>query len=247
MYPLMHTMAVYQGQRSASDQKRVFILSRSAFASQQRNAVTAWSGDVNADWTFSRKQIPAGLNYSLSELPYWTTDIGGFISGDPTKPAYRELFVRWFEFGTFNPVLRVHGTRDNDQNELWSYGPEAQKILARFDRLRYRLLPHIYSLAWLTTSQSYTTMRALVVDFRTDTRVDDVADQFMFGPALIVSPVTEPAAKARGAHLPKAKWYDFWSGASVAGPRSFEAAAPLDKTPLYVRAGSILPMGPDME
>ena len=247
MFPLMHTMGVYQGQRSASEEKRVFILSRSAFAGEQRYATAAWSGDIDGDWTFFRKQIPAGLNYSMSGLPYWTTDIGGFVSGYPNDPKYRELFVRWFQFGVFNPILRVHGTRTPDENELWSYGPEAQQILVNFDRLRYRLLPYIYSLAWMTTHASYTPMRALVMDFRTDTRAANVADQFMYGPALLVNPVTEPAVSMRRVYLPEAKWYDFWSGTSSDGPQTVEAAAPLDRLPLYVRAGSILPLGPEEE
>src|ERR1035437_5927016 len=120
LFPLLDTGAVYDGQRSASNEKRVFILSRSAFAGIQRNAVTAWSGDLNSDWLSFKRQVPAGLNFSLSGIPYWTTDIGGFVLGNPDDPAYRELFVRWFEFGTFCPIFRVHGTRSNDQNELWS-------------------------------------------------------------------------------------------------------------------------------
>lgn len=245
MFPLMTTAAVYQGQRSASTAKRVFILSRSAFAGSQRNAVAVWSGDINSDWVFFKKQIPAGLNYSLSGLPYWTTDIGGFVSGDPDDPAYRELFVRWFQFGTFNPILRVHGTRSNDQNELWSYGPDAQRILVKFDRLRYRLLPYIYSLAWQTTSAGYTPMRALVMDFRNDVRAANIGDQFMLGPAILVNPVTEPSTQSRRLYLPQAQWYDFWMGTSLQGGRTLEAPAPLDRIPLYVRAGSILPLGPD--
>jgi len=247
MFPLMHTAGVYEGQRSASDQRRVFILSRSAFAGEQRNAAAVWSGDIDGDWVFFRKQIPAGLNYSLSGLPYWTTDIGGFVSGFPNDPAYRELFVRWFQFGVFNPILRVHGTRDPNENELWSYGPDAQKILVKFDSLRYRLLPYIYSLAWMTTSQGYTPMRGLVMDFRSDARAANVGDQFMFGPALMVNPVTEPSVSTRPVYLPEAKWYDFWSGVTVDGPTTLNAIAPLDRLPLYIRAGSVLPLGPEME
>jgi alpha-D-xyloside xylohydrolase len=247
LFPLMTTGAVYDGQRAASDRKRVFILSRSAFAGEQRNAATVWSGDINSDWVFLRRQIPAGLNYSLSGLPYWTTDIGGFVSGNPDDPSYRELFVRWFQFGTFNPILRVHGTRSTDQNELWSYGAEAQKILVRFDNLRYRLLPYIYSLAWMTTSQGYTPMRALVMDFRSDVRAANVGNQFMYGPAILVSPVTEPGATSRSVYLPQARWYDFWNGSSSEGGKRVEAEAPLDRLPMYVRAGSILPLGPEME
>jgi alpha-D-xyloside xylohydrolase len=247
VYPLLDTEGVYQGQRSASDKKRVFILSRSAFAGSQRNGVTAWSGDINSDWFSFRRQIPAGLNYSLSGAPYWTTDIGGFVFGSPTDPAFRELFIRWFQYGTFNPILRVHGTRHPDENELWSYGPEAQRILVDFDRLRYRMLPYIYSLAWKTTSEAYTPMRPLVMDFRGDARAENIGDQFMYGPAFLVNPVTEPAASTRQLYLPQAKWYDFWTGASVHGGRVIDAATMLDRLPLYVRAGSILPLGPDEE
>ena len=247
LFPLMTTTAVYEGQRAATDQKRVFILSRSAFAGSQRNAVSAWSGDINSDWITFQRQIPAGLNYSLSGLPYWTTDIGGFVSGNPDDPAYRELFIRWFQFGTFSPIFRVHGTRTNDQNELWSYGPEAQKILTTYDRLRYRLMPYIYSMAWRVTSESYTPMRPLTMDFRSDPRALNIGDEFMFGPALLVSPVTEPGADNRRMYLPKADWYDFWTGRKLEGGAMISTAAPLDRLPLFVRAGSIVPMGPDVQ
>jgi len=247
VFPLLDTQAVYQGQRSASDKKRVFILSRSAFAGSQRNGVTAWSGDINSDWLSFRRQVPAGLNFALSGIPYWTTDIGGFVSGNTRDPDFRELFVRWFQYGTFNPILRVHGTRHPDENELWSYGPDAQTILVNFDRLRYRMLPYIYSLAWKTTRESYTPMRPLVMDFRSDARAQNTGDQFMFGPAFLVNPVTEPAATTRQVYLPNAKWYDFWTGSAVEGGQTINAIAPLDRLPLYVRAGSILPLGPDEE
>jgi len=247
LFPMLTTGAVYDGQRAASDKKRVYILSRSAFAASQRYGVTAWSGDINSDWFSLRRQIPAGLNFALSGIPYWTTDIGGFVFGSPTDPAFRELFVRWFQFGTFNPILRVHGTRNPDENELWSYGPDAQKILVNFDRLRYRLLPYIYSLAWKTTSESYTPMRPLVMDFRTDVRAQNTWDEFMYGPSFLVSPVTEPGATSRRVYLPKAKWYDFWNGIVVGGEREVTGEAPLDRLPLYVRAGSILPLGPELE
>jgi len=246
-YPLLDAQAVYQGQRSASDKKRVYILSRSAFAGSQRNGVTAWSGDINSDWFSYRRQIPAGLNFALSGIPYWTTDVGGFVFGSPADPAFRELFVRWFEYATFNPILRVHGTRNPDENELWSYGPDAQTILVNFDRLRYRMLPYIYSLAWKTTSEGYTPMRPLAMDFRTDVRAQDTGDEFMYGPAFLVNPVTEPAATTREVYLPGAKWYDFWTGSALEGGQAIDAVAPLDRLPLYVRAGSILPLGPDEE
>jgi alpha-D-xyloside xylohydrolase len=247
LFPLMTTTAVYEGQRSASDQKRVFILSRSAFAGSQRNAVTVWSGDINSDWITFQRQVPAGLNFELSGLPYWTTDIGGFVSGNPDDPAYRELFVRWLEFGSFSPIFRVHGTRNNDQNELWSYGPDAQKISTSYDRLRYRLMPYIYSMAWMVTSAAYTPMRALAMDFPADPRALNVGDQFMFGPAMLVSPVIEPDATTRRMYLPQTTWYDFWTGQKQDGGRTITAPAPLDRIPLYVRAGSIIPMGPELQ
>jgi alpha-D-xyloside xylohydrolase len=245
-FPLLTSTAVYEGQREATDKKRVFILSRSAYAGVQRNAVATWSGDVDPNWETFRRQIPAGLNYSLSGLPYWTTDIGGFVAANPDDPAYRELFVRWFEFGTFCPIFRVHGTRTTNQNELWSYGLDAQKTLVAYDNLRYRLMPYIYSLAWKTTSEGYTIMRPLVMDFREDIRAQNIGDQFLLGPAILVNPVTEPGATARHLYLPAAKWYDFWTGSTIQGGRALDAPSPIDRLPLYVRAGSILPLGPDV-
>jgi alpha-D-xyloside xylohydrolase len=247
LFPLMTTNAVYQGQRAESDQKRVFILSRSAFAGAQRNAAAVWSGDVDPNWETFRRQIPAGLNYSLSGNPYWTTDIGGFVVANPDDPAYRELYARWFAFGVFNPIFRAHGTRTTNQNEIWSYGTEMQTILTRYDRLRYRLLPYIYSLAWKTTNENYTPMRALVMDFRDDPRVWNIGDQFLFGPSLLVNPVTEPGATSRHLYLPKAKWYNFWTGEVLEGGRAVDVPAPLQEMPIFVRAGTILPMGPSIE
>jgi len=246
-FPLLTTTAVYQGQRAASDQKRVFILSRSAYAGSQRNAASVWSGDVDPNWETFRRQIPAGLNLSLSGIPYWTTDIGGFVDANPDDPAYRELYVRWFEFGAFCPIFRAHGTRKTNQNEIWSYGPEAQKILTDYDRLRYRLMPYIYSQAWKVTSEGATIMRPLVMDFRTDVRAQNIGDEFLFGPSLLVSPVTESGATVRHLYLPAATWYDFWSGALIKGGQAIDAPAPLDRLPLFVRAGAILPLGPEVQ
>lgn len=246
-YPLMHAMGVYEGQRSVTNRKRVFLLSRSAFAGSQRYAVTSWSGDVETNWLNFARQIPAGLNFELSGLPYWTTDIGGFVTGHPNDAAYRELFVRWFEYGTFCPIFRLHGTRVPDVNELWSYGSKAQAVLVKYDRLRYRLMPYIYSLAWMVTSEGYTPMRGLVMDFPSDVTARNIGDQFLYGPALLVNPVTQPGVKTWRLYLPGAKWYDFWTGHALEGPEWIEAKAPLDRMPLYVRAGSILPLGPEEE
>jgi alpha-D-xyloside xylohydrolase len=239
---------VSQGQQQASDKKRVFILSRSAYAGSQRLGVTAWSGDVLSNWLTFARQIPAGLNYSISGMPYWTTDIGGFISGgNLNDPKFRELFVRWFQFGTFSPIFRVHGTRNPDENELWSYGPEAQKILVDYDNLRYRLLPYIYSEAWQVTNNHGTLMRPLVMDWRDDVEAQNTGDEYLFGPAILVSPVTTQGATSRNVYLPKTTWYDFWTGAKVEGGEHIQANAPISKLPLYIRAGSIIPMGPEME
>ncbi len=248
VYSLFHSGGVSEGQQAASDKKRVFILSRSAYAGSQRYGVTAWSGDVLSDWMTFARQIPAGLNYSISGMPYWTTDIGGFISGgDLNDPKFRELFVRWFQFGAFSPIFRVHGTRWPDENELWSYGADAQKILVDYDTLRYRLLPYIYSQAWQVTSNHGTLMRPLVMDWRDDVEAQNTGDEYLFGPAILVSPVTTQGATKRTVYLPKADWYDFWTGEKVEGGMRVEADAPLEKLPLFVRAGSIVPMGPAME
>jgi alpha-D-xyloside xylohydrolase len=247
LYPLMAVSNVYDNQRAQSDAKRVFILSRSAFAGSQRYATTVWSGDINSDFLSFRRQIPGGLNLALSGIPYWTTDIGGFINANGSDPAYRELFVRWFQFGTFCPIFRVHGGRTPDTNEIWSYGPEVQAIATGFDRLRYRLMPYIYSLAWKVTSDAYTPMRPLVMDFPDDVRAQNIGGQFMYGPAFLVNPVTEPGARTWRLYLPRTRWYDFWTGQAREGGEAIEAAAPLERMPLYVRAGSIVPLGPPIE
>jgi alpha-D-xyloside xylohydrolase len=248
VFPLFHSGGVSDGQRAASAEKRVFILSRSAYAGSQRYGVTAWSGDVLSDWVTFQRQIPAGLNYAISGMPYWTTDIGGFISGgDLNDPKFRELFVRWFQFGAFSPIFRVHGTRNPSENELWSYGPEAQKILVDYDTLRYRLMPYIYSQAWQITSNHGTLMRPLVMDWRNDVEAQNTGDEYLFGPAILVSPVSKQGAVSRTVYLPQATWYDFWTGEKQAGGRRIQADAPLSKLPLFVRAGSVIPMGPAME
>ena len=248
LFPLMTTSAVYQGQRSTSQQKRVFILTRSAAAGMQRNAAAAWSGDTFATWDTLRRQVPAGLNYAMSGLPYWTTDIGGFVSGDPDDPAYRELFIRWFQYGTFCPIFRVHGTRTGNRNELWSYGAEAQGILTSFDQLRYRLLPYLYSAAWAVTAKQSTIMRPLVMDFRPDEVAGSISDQFLFGRSFLVSPVLHAGETTRRLYLPKgAGWYDFFTGTRVEGGRYIDAEAPLSTMPLHVRSGSIVPIGPPVQ
>jgi alpha-D-xyloside xylohydrolase len=250
IFPLMHTGGVYDHWRKTTDQKRVFILTRSAFLGQQRNATTVWSGDVIGTWMSFRRQIPAGLNFELSGLPYWTTDIAGYgwpYERDTRDPAYQELYTRWYEWGAFCPIFRTHGHRSNETNEIFSYGPQTP-TLVDYDRLRSRMRPYIYSLAWRVTSEDYTMMRPLVMDWRDDQEVRDIGDEYLFGPAILVSPVTQQGATSRPIYLPPAPaWYDFWTGAQLKGGQHIEAQAPLDRIPLYIKAGSILPLGPEEE
>ena len=257
-YALVSSQAVYEGQRTVSPNQRVFTLTRSAFAGIQRYASATWSGDVSSDWDSFRKQIPAGLNFSLSGVPYWTTDIGGFAvppkwaRQDPTPEdlsEWRELFTRWFQFGTFSPLFRVHG--QFPRREMWYFGDEGDVTYdtqLAFDRLRYRMLPYIYTLGARVTRRHDTLMRALVMDFPDDPKVLGIGDQYMFGPALLVNPVTAKGATGREVYLPAGTgWYDFWTGEHLDGAQTLDAEAPLTSLPLYVKAGSILPMGPELQ
>ena len=240
----MATTGVYQGQRAETSAKRVFILTRSAWAGQQRNAAVCWSGDIKGTWDVFRQQIPAGLNFSLSGIPYWNTDIGGFFwRQDGRIRRYAELFTRWFQFGAFCPLFRVHGSGAG--KEMWRFDAATDAILVKYDQLRYRLLPYIYATAWQVTHAADTMLRPLVMDFRTDATAAGVSDQYMFGRAMLVNPVTTPGATSRKVYLPAGvDWYDFWTGRRTAGGQTVDAAAPIDTLPLYVRAGSILPLGP---
>ena len=250
IFPFMHTGNVYDHWRQTTDQKRVFILTRSAFAGQQRNSAITWSGDIYSTFLAFARQIPAGLNFALSGIPYWTTDIGGYVSAyenDTNNPAYQELYARWYEYGAFCPIFRTHGHRATDTNEVFSYGA-VTPILINTDKLRYRLMPYIYSLAWRVTHEDYTIQRPLIMDWRTNENVRNLGDQFMFGPSILVNPVTVAGATSRRLYLPPAPaWYDFWTGEKLKGDQRLEAPAPLERIPLYVRAGAILPMGPEIE
>ena len=247
-YPLYASKAAYDGQRSATSAKRVVNLTRSAYAGQQRYGTVLWSGDINGDWTTLRKQIPAGLNFSLTGQPWWTTDTAGFFrpSGQYTSPDFNELLTRWFQWSTFCPVQRIHGYQTS--TELWNYLPDTQRRLTDFIKLRYRLQPYNYAVAWRTHDQGYTMMRALPMDFPNDTILRGISDQYLFGPALMVSPITTPGATNRDVRLPAGTtWIDFWTGESHAGGQTITAAASLDRIPLHVRAGSIIPIGPDQQ
>jgi alpha-D-xyloside xylohydrolase len=254
-YALMNSMGMYQGQRETAPNQRVFILTRSGFAGMQHYGAAVWSGDITSTWSALKKQIPAGLGISIAGYPYWTTDTGGytmqrkFSTKTPTpqdEDEWRELNARWFEFSTFCPLLRVHG--ELRPREMWTLGEGSAAYNAelKFDRLRYRMFPYVYSLAGAVNLHGGSFLRPLVMDFPGDAKGRELTDEYMFGPSLLVAPVTDYQAKSRQVYLPRAKWYDFWTGRSVrSGTRN--ADAPLDSMPLFVRAGSILPFGPELQ
>lgn len=265
-FPLVTTGGVYAHQRQTTSDKRVFILARSAFAGQQRNATTIWSGDVVSRWDVLKAQIAGGCNLSLSGIPYWNSDIGGFFSYAKyhlgvKDPAFQELYVRWLQFGAFCPMMRSHGT--DTPREIYQFGQKgywAYDAIEKFINLRYRLLPYNYSNAWEITSKSGTMMRALVMDFAADKKVRDINNEYMFGKSLLVCPITDSLytsrstgnavvdfskTKTQKVYLPLgADWFDFWTGEKIKGGQEIEKDVPINVMPLYVKAGSILPMGP---
>jgi alpha-D-xyloside xylohydrolase len=256
-YPLMNSKAVYDGQRSTAPDQRVFILTRSGFAGIQRYATVTWSGDITSTFQTLRKQITAGLGLSVAGDPYWTTDTGGYTmdrrlaqakNGDALD-EWQELNARWFQFSTFCPILRVHGT--DRPREMWNIGDDSSPVYKTelaFDKLRYALFPYIYSTAASVTFDGSTMMRPLVMDFRSDAKARELTDEYMFGPAFLVSPVTEYKARTRAVYLPAGTaWYDFWTGKRLNGGQTITADAPLERLPLYMRAGAIVPVGPDQQ
>ena len=262
-YALEHAKGLYKGWRRDMQGKRAFFLVRQAFAGSQRTATTLWSSDITTTFRALKSQVPQGINACASGIPYWTSDIGGYISRtspegipDVKDPQFHELFTRWFQFGTFCPIFRIHG---KGERALFSnnWDDTTKAILLNYDKLRYRLLPYNYSLAGRVTNENYTMMRALSFDFRDDENVYNIPDQYMFGPAFLVNPVTDQfysgknagtMVKTRKVYLPKInKWYNFWTGESLTGGQTIDADAPIDIMPLYVKAGSIVPMGPDVE
>jgi alpha-D-xyloside xylohydrolase len=266
LYPLLHNRALYEGHRRDRED-RCLLLSRSAYHGAQTTGATFWSSDIKPTWDVFRRQIPCGLNFCASGFAYWSSDIGGWHAlpqeekdesykellietADSRAEAhvddYAELYVRWFQYGAFCPTFRAHGTRP--ENEVWSYGPEAERILVKYLKLRYRLMPYIYSLAWRTTQSGAPFMRALWMEFAQDPAVRDLKDEYMFGPAFLVAPVTEPGATTRRVYLPAgADWYDYWTGRKHAGGQTLRAEAPLETLPLFVRAGSVVPHGEVVE
>jgi alpha-D-xyloside xylohydrolase len=244
-YPLFVSQAVYEGQRKTTSDKRVCILTRSAFPGQQKYGVINWSGDIGGNWDTYKRQIVAGLNFTITGFPYWTTDIGGFFrpgKSQYTDEKYHELLTRWYQWGALNPIFRIHGYQS--ETEPWKYGQQVEDNMRKMLNLRYRLLPYIYSEAWQITKNGSTLMRPLVMDFNEDKTALNQPYEYMFGKAILVAPITEPNVNEWNVYLPKsAAWYDFWSGKHFNGGQTIKSAAPLDKIPLFVKAGSIIPMG----
>ena len=289
-FPLMTVGGVADNQRATSSDKRVFILTRSAFAGQQRYGANTWSGDVNSSWQSLRNQIPAGLNFSMSAIPYWNTDIGGFFAGAYNKswndgsgarnPSFQELYVRWMQFGAFTPMMRSHGT--DVPREIYNFGKKGEPIfdaIAKSINLRYSLLPYIYSAAWDITNNQSTMMRALVMDFN-DKKVVDMNNEYMFGKSILVAPIVNAQytsetvvktdensgwnkddkkdekemavdftqQKSSKAYLPVGtSWFDFWSNQKYDGGQEVTLTTTIDKIPLFIKAGSIVPFGPNVQ
>ena len=289
-FPLCTVSGVYEGQRATTSDKRVFIMTRSAFAGQQRYGSGLWSGDVASSWDMLRKQIPAGLNYTMTGCPNFNTDIGGFFCGSyntkgsgsaPRNKQYQELYVRWMQYGLFCPVFRSHGA--DAPREIYQFGKRGEPIFDAIEaqiRLRYRLLPYLYSTAWQVTSQNGSYLRALVYDFANDRRVWDMPDEFMFGRSILAAPITSPqytkeqvvkedamtgwdkkeakaeetaevdftAKKTATKYLPKGTdWYDFYTNQRYRGGQDVTLETSIDRAPMFVRAGSILPLAPVMQ
>lgn len=264
-YALMNAEAIYNGQRSVAPNKRVFLLTRSGFAGLQRYSTATWSGDIATRWEDMKAQISAGLNFAVSGIPYWTMDIGGFcvedryVSGqqqydkdgkeNKDYKEWRELNARWFQFGAFAPLYRAHG--QFPFREPWNIAPEghpAYKSIVYYTNLRYRLMPYIYTMAGMTYFNDYTIMRPLFMDFPTDKKVENISDQFMFGPAFMVCPVYSYEARNRNVYFPAdSNWFDFYTGNYITGGKQVNVDAPYERIPLYIREGSIIPVGPEIQ
>lgn len=265
VFPLFHTAAFYDGFRKDL-KSRALILARDSYLGAQHNGTIFWSSDISGNWDTLKRQVPTGINFVASGMPYWSTDIGGWqylpSVHRPERPPlldpsdarenighyddYPELYVRWFEYGAFQPNFRSHGSRP--QNEVWSYGKQAEPILSKYLRLRYQLMPYIYSLAHGSHETGAPFMRGLFMDFGNDPMVANIGDEYMFGPALLVAPVTEQGVTSRTVYLPAGTdWYNFWTNERMHGGQSITVNAPIDTIPLFVRAGSILPLGEAVE
>ncbi|KAA5825201.1 DUF5110 domain-containing protein [Algibacter amylolyticus] len=254
-YSLEVTRAMYEGRRKEFPNQRVFNLTRSAYAGQQRYGATSWSGDVEASWEQLEEQISAGLNFTMAGVPYWTHDIGGFFrdskSINPqydnqyTNPEFIELLTRWFQFGAFSPVFRIHGYKS--ETEIWRYGQEFEDMARKFIDIRYQLMPYIYSEAWKVTIEGKLLMAPLVYQYPNDKSTWGIKDQFMFGESIMVGVVTEYQQRTKQMYLPKGTWYNYWNNEKVEGNAAITVNTPFDEMPLLVKAGSILPIGPKVQ
>jgi alpha-D-xyloside xylohydrolase len=265
VFPLFHTAGIYDGLRRDTS-SRALILARDAFTGAQHNGTIFWSSDISGNWDTLKRQIPTGINFVASGMPYWSTDIGGWqylpASHTPERPPlldpsdaranvghyddYPELYVRWFEYGAFQPNFRSHGSRP--QNEVWSYGKQAEPILEKYLRLRYQLMPYIYSLGYMSHMTGAPFMRGLFMDFGADPETANIPDEYMFGPALLIAPVTEQGMTSRSVYLPAGTdWFNFWTSERIHGGQHITVQAPIDTLPIFVRAGSILPLGEPVE
>jgi len=266
LFPLLHVEGVAQGMRAWKPNKRALILSRAAYLGSQRSGALFWSSDIQPTWEALARQVPSGLNMTASGIAYWGNDIGGWQklpkTSKATKPPlvdpsgaeetvgenhdYPELHTRWFQYGTFLPTLRLHG--DRKHAEIWAFGKQAETIMANFNRLRYQLIPYIYSQAKATWDSGAPFMRPLWMDFPNDPKVADIGTQYMFGPAFLVAPVTEQGQTEKEVYLPAdSDWYNFWTNEKVPGGRWIRVAAPIEQIPVFVRAGSVVPLGAEVQ
>ena len=254
-YSLMVTKSIYDRKREDYPQQRVFNLTRSAFLGQQKYGAAVWSGDVQASWEQFREQIPAGLNYSMAGLPYWTTDIGGFFrdskSFNPqfknqyTSDEFKELLTRWFQFGAFCPLFRIHGYVS--ETEVWRYGQYFETMARKFIELRYRLMPYLYAQAWKVTNSAGSIIAPPVYYYPNDKKTWELKDQFFYGPSILVAPITHYQARQRQVYLPAGGWYNFWTNEKLPGNQTVSVKSPLDQVPALIRQGSILPFGPALQ
>ncbi len=263
-YALMNAKAIYEGQRSVAPNQRVFLLTRNGFPGLQRYSTSSWSGDIGTRWEDMKAQITAGLNYSISGIPFWTQDIGGFsvenrfmaaqqlydktgVENEDLK-EWREMQTRWHEWGVFNPLYRAHGQWPlREPQNLAPESNPAYQTIVNVDRMRYSLMPYIYTMNARVHFDDYTIMRPLVMDFTDDPKAVATGDEYMFGDALLICPVYEYGARSREVYLPAGQWYEWHSGKPVEGGRTITADAPFERIPIYVRAGQIIPIGPDIQ
>jgi alpha-D-xyloside xylohydrolase len=254
-YSLEVTRAVYEGRRAEFPNERVFNLTRSAYSGQQRYGAASWSGDVQSSWEQLSEQIAAGLNFTMAGVPYWTHDIGGFFrdskSLNPqfdsqyTNPEFVELLTRWFQFGTFSPIFRIHGYVS--ETEIWRYGQAFEDVARKFIDLRYQLMPYIYSEAWKITNDSKLLMSPLVYYYPNDKNTWGIKDQLFFGESIMVGFVTNYQQRTKEMYLPEGDWFNFWNNEKVSGNKKMTVETPLNSIPVFVKAGSIIPMGPKIQ